>query len=196
MYLKIYFDPLHSSKMKYFIPYIARHMENMAESTAEDDVQVQVNIKDSQFLSFLEEISLEKYQEDFIKTGISDISHLEDVSEDDIEDFKFLTKFEFKRLLRKYIKAHKNSLHLQKTETIILNNSTRAGNVDASQSDVIALPKAFRNFVQTRDGMGNVVIKTDTLKRQFKNLWYEHPKNPTHYFSNSFIFVQTLYLPM
>ena len=49
-------------------------MENMAESKAEDDVQVQVNIKDSQFLSFLQEISLEKYQEDFIKTGISDIN--------------------------------------------------------------------------------------------------------------------------
>jgi hypothetical protein len=68
-------------------------------------------------------ISLEKYQEDFIKTGIRDIGHLEDVSEDNIEDFKFLTKFEFKRVLRKY-KAHKDSLYLQKTETIIFNNST------------------------------------------------------------------------
>ena len=49
----------------------------MAESTAEDEVQLLV--KGSQFLTFLTEISLQKYEEDFIKISISDISHLEDV---------------------------------------------------------------------------------------------------------------------
>jgi hypothetical protein len=42
--------------MKYFTRNIARHMENMAESTAEDEVQV---IKDSQFI-FL--VFLRKYR--------------------------------------------------------------------------------------------------------------------------------------
>jgi hypothetical protein len=54
--VQIYFDPLYSCKMKYFTRNIARHMENMAESTAEDEVQV---IKDSQFI-FL--VFLRKYR--------------------------------------------------------------------------------------------------------------------------------------
>ncbi|CAB4012291.1 Hypothetical predicted protein, partial [Paramuricea clavata] len=151
------------------------------------------------------EISLEKYQ-DFIKTGISDISHLEDVSEDDIEDFKFLIKFEFKRLLWKY-KAHKDSLHLQKTETIILNNSTRAGNVDAKLQDVQSIEcdcssQGISELCPNQRWNEKCCHKNGHPEKQFKNLWSEHPKNPTHYFSNSFIlhmaaermkFVQTLH---
>ena len=43
----------------------------------------------------------------------------------------------------------------------------------------------MKNFVRTRDGMGNVIVKTDSLKSQFKNLYYESPVNPTQVFSNS-----------
>ena len=35
--------------------------------------------------------------------------------------------------------------------------------------------------------LGNVVVRTDSLKKQFKNLWHENPQNPSQIFSNSFI---------
>ena len=35
--------------------------------------------------------------------------------------------------------------------------------------------------------MGNVAVKTDALRRKFKNLWNENPQNPTQSISNSFI---------
>ena len=57
----------------------------------------------------------------------------------------------------------------------------------SSSSVVVSLPKVMKNFVRTRDGMGNVIVKTDSLKSQFKNLYYESPVNPTQVFSNSFI---------
>ena len=45
----------------------------------------------------------------------------------------------------------------------------------------------MKDFLQTRDGQGHVVVQAQTLERKFKNLYYESPVNPTQVFSNSFI---------
>ena len=57
----------------------------------------------------------------------------------------------------------------------------------SSSSVVVSVPKVMKNFVRTRDAMGNVTVKTGSLKSQFKNLYYESPVNATQLFSNSFI---------
>ena len=56
----------------------------------------------------------------------------------------------------------------------------------SSSSVVLTLPKVMKNFVQTCDRQGKVVVGTKSLKCQFKNL-YESPVYPTQVFSNSFI---------
>ena len=80
-------------------------------------------------------------------------------------------------------KLHLNSPPKKKTVKARTNATFRT----SSSSVVLTLPKAMRNFVQTRDGQGNVVVRTESLKRQFQNLYYESPVNPTQVFSNSFI---------
>lgn len=51
----------------------------------------------------------------------------------------------------------------------------------------------FKNFFQTRDGQGNIVIPSNTLKTKFKNLWYNNPLNPFQQFSNAFILAMAEY---
>ena len=63
--------------------------------------------------------------------------------------------------------------------------------MNTSSSIVLSLPKVMKDFVQTRDGQGHVVVRTESLKRQFKNLYYESPVPPTQVFSNSFILQMT-----
>ncbi len=45
----------------------------------------------------------------------------------------------------------------------------------------------MKNFFHTRDGQGNVVVSTESLKRKFNNLYFEQPLNPSQIFSNSFV---------
>ena len=45
----------------------------------------------------------------------------------------------------------------------------------------------MKDFVQTRDWQGHVVVRTESLNLQFKNLYYESTVTPTQVFSNSFI---------
>ena len=57
----------------------------------------------------------------------------------------------------------------------------------STASKVISLPKTFKNFFETRDGQGNIVVSTEPLKRKFEDLWYENPCTPAQEFSNSII---------
>ena len=59
--------------------------------------------------------------------------------------------------------------------------------MNTSSSIVLSLPKVMKDFVQTRDGQGHVVVRTESLKSQFKNLYYESPVTPRQVFSKSFI---------
>ena len=65
--------------------------------------------------------------------------------------------------------------------------TSKAAFKTSSSSIVLSLPKVMKDFVQTRDGQGNVVVRTESLKRQFKNLYYKSLVTPTQVFSNSFI---------
>lgn len=99
------------------------------------------SVEESPLLTFLKEISLEKSPQSSLERGISTVSHLEDVSESDADEFKFLTKFEFRRLLRNF-NSHKESEK----------NGAKEGKAvscyrTSNQPSVITLPRAFRNFV-------------------------------------------------
>ena len=45
--------------------------------------------------------------------------------------------------------------------------TSKAAFKTSSSSIVLSLPKVMKDFVQTRDGQGNVVVRTESLKRQF-----------------------------
>ncbi len=40
-----------------------------------------------------------------------------------------------------------------------------------ARSKVISLPKTFKNFFETRDGQGNIVVSVEPLKQKFKALY-------------------------
>jgi hypothetical protein len=134
------------------------------------------------FLNFLKELAMEKFYTNFSERGIVEIDHLQDVSEADADEFKFLSTFQFRRLLRRYkeISQSQNS-SLRPSNSQPSTSSTTLYRT-SHQSAVVSLPST-----ETRDGMGNVVVKTDAVKRQFKNLWHENPQNPTQHMSNSII---------
>lgn len=127
--------------------------------------------------------SLDKHYRSLSENGITEICHLEDVKEDDAETLG-LTKFEYRRLARLYA-----DLKVQAEPQCSRGKSatSKAAFKTSSSSTVLSLPKVMKDFVQTRDGQGHVVVRTESLKRQFKNLYYESPVTPTQVFSNSFI---------
>lgn len=135
---------------------------------------------DSTFYNWLKNASLGKYYQQFLSNGITEISHLEDVREEDAA-YLGLSKFEFRRLARLYVNY--------KTEAVRREDIVHPKAVfrTSSASVVVSLPKTMKDYVHTRDGLGNVVVRTDALKRQFRNLYYEMPLNPTQEFSNSFV---------
>ena len=152
---------------------------SLSESSVDNDGD------DPAFFNFLKELAMEQFYTNFSERGIVEINHLEDVSEADAQEFKFLSTFQFRRLLRKYreiwqSKISSSTCTKPSTSSTILYRTSH-------QSSVVSLPRSFRNFFETRDGMGNVVINTNALKRQFKNLWHEVPQNPTQHMSNSII---------
>ncbi|CAB4003027.1 Hypothetical predicted protein [Paramuricea clavata] len=95
----------------------------------------------------------------------TEIWHLQDVNEGDATILG-LTKFEFRRLERcfsEYQDSHLRSLaQSRELNTALYRPST--------QSKVVSLPPGMKNFVQTRDGMGNIIVSTKSLQGQFKNL--------------------------
>ena len=123
---------------------------------------------------------MEQFYTNFSERGIVEINHLEDVSEADAQEFKFLSTFQFRRLLRKYREIWQSKISSSNFKSTTLYRTSH-------QSSVVSLPRSFRNFFETRDGMENVVINTNALKRQFKNLWHEVPQDPTQHMSNSII---------
>ncbi|CAH3138041.1 unnamed protein product [Porites lobata] len=119
----------------------------------------------SYFLEWLKSCSLEKYYQAFTTMGISEIGHLEDIQEEDALALR-LSHIEFRRLTRMYgeykqQQARKSSLQEKVSPTAFR---------PSSSSTVVALPKGMKGFFQTRDGLGNVLVSTNSLKRQFKNL--------------------------
>jgi len=140
--------------------------------------------KENTFYTWLKSASLEKFNETFSEAGITEVSHLEDVKEEDAASLG-LSKFEQRRLVRLFADYKTQSKQSSQEKTVEARNNATFRTF--SSSVVLTLPKAMRNFVQTRDGQGNVVVQTESLKRQFQNLYYESPVNPTQVFSNSFI---------
>lgn len=130
--------------------------------------------------------SIEKHQSTFVNNGIPEVSHLEDVTEEDAVSLG-LTKYEARRLVRFYAdyetKLNDESRRGSETSQV----KPKAVYKTSSSSLVISLPTAMKNSVHTRDGMGNVVVNSQSLKRQFSNLWYESPACPRQALSNSFI---------
>ena len=138
--------------------------------------------EESTFYKWLKSASLDKHYRHLSENGITEICHLEDVKEDDAESFG-LTKFEYRRLARLYadFKAQSEQCSHGKSAT------SKGAFKTSSSSIVLTLPKIMKDFVQTRDGQGHVVVRTESLKRQFENLYYESPVTRTQVFSNSFI---------
>ena len=138
-------------------------------------------VEESTVYKWLKSASLDKHYRRLSENGITEICHLEDVKEDDAESLG-LTKFEYRRLARLYadFKAQSEQCSHGKSAT------SKAAFKTSSSSIVLTLPKVMKDFVQTCDGQGHVVVRTESLKRQFKNLYYESPVTPTQVFSNSF----------
>ena len=138
--------------------------------------------EESTFYKWLKGASLDKHYRRLSENGITEICHLEDVKEDDAESLG-LTKFEHRRLARLYADFKAQSEQCSHGKSA----SSKAAFKTSSSSVVLSLPKVMKDFVQTRDGQGHVVVRTESLKRQFKNLYCESPVTPTQVFSNSFI---------
>lgn len=137
------------------------------------------NIEHSEFKTFLSKVDLHEKCCNFLTNGITRIEHLQDIKEDDIGQLN-LTVFEWRRLQRE-VTAWKSKVSTKETA------ADKPGFKTSSASEIIALPKAFRDSFHTRDGKGHIVVSVEQLKRKFKNLWYELPLNPSQVFSNSVI---------
>ena len=149
---------------------------------------INANLADEQdeancaFLSWLKNASLDKHHAVFLENGIREISHLQDVNEADATTLG-LTKFEFRRMAR-CLSEYRDSQQRSRAQTTELNTALYR---PSTESKVVSLPPGMRNFVQTRDGMGNIIVSTKSLQRQFPNLWYESPVSPKQTISNTFI---------
>ena len=137
--------------------------------------------EESTFYKWLKSAFLDKHYRRLSGNGTPEICHLEDVKEDDAESLR-LTKFKYRRLARLYadFKAQSEQCSHGKSAT------SKAAFKTSSSSIVLTLPEVMKDFVETRDGQGHVVVRTESLKCQFKNLYYKSPVTPTQVFSNSF----------
>ncbi len=135
------------------------------------------------FSAFLKRTSLEDYLNVFRKQGILKIEHFQDIEEEDAAVFG-LSKFQWRRLKREFSdwKASKKSGPNKDSAT-----SASASYKTSTSSVVLPLLPGFKNYFQTRDGQGNIVVSARSLQNKFKNLWYQNPLNPFQNFSNSFI---------
>lgn len=136
----------------------------------------------SHFLEWLKSCSLEKSYQAFTTMGISEIGHLKDIQEEDALALR-LSHIEFRRLTRMYGEYKQQQARKSSLQEKVSPRAFRP----SSSSTIVALPKGMKGFFQTRDGLGNVLVSTNSLKRQFKNLYYEKPLNPAEMFSNSFV---------
>lgn len=145
-------------------------------------VELEVEGKENQLKAFLKKLSLEDKFKNFQSNGLSQIEHLQDIHEKDI-DMLGLTVFEWRRLQREITtwRSEEESAKIGNAKTSVAAFKT------SSASTVISLPNSLSNFFGTRDGQGNIVVSIESLKRKYKALWYENPVNPTQIFSNSFI---------
>lgn len=142
---------------------------------------IELEKEENEFSEFLKKVSLEEKLKNFQSNGLKRIEHLQDIQEKDIGVLG-LTVFEWRRLQREITTW--NTKGKEKSASTQRNGAAFR---TSSASTVVSLPKSFKNFFQTRDGQGNVVVSIEALKKKFKNLWYENPINPTQVFSNSFM---------
>jgi hypothetical protein len=158
---------------------------NMATDAIGDILAESDQSSESDLHTFLRSISLGNKYPVLFENGLKEVEHLKDVEESDIAHLS-LTVFEFRHMRREIEPWLKKR---QGGDINIVSHGHRSipQYKTSSTSTVITLPKAFRNIVQTRDGQGNIVVSTNSLKKKFKNLWYENPVNPNQTFSNSFI---------
>jgi hypothetical protein len=87
-------------------------------------------------------------------------------------DFQFMTKFEFRQLIQEYKQCIETDTAKAPTGSDFVYKTS-------SQSIIVKLPKSFRNFFCTQDGMGNVILGMSGLKSKYKNLWHDKPCNPS-----------------
>ena len=153
---------------------LQKGLAKMAEMT--DKIE-----EESTFYKWLKSAFLDKHYRRLSGNGTTEICHLEDVKEDDAESLG-LTKFKYRRLARLYadFKAQSEQCSHGKSAT------SKAAFKTSSSSIVLTLPEVMKDFVETRDGQGHVIVRTESLKCQFKNLYYKSPVTPTQVFSNSF----------
>lgn len=139
-------------------------MAESEEQCVTDDVVKEAEdvAQQSKFYIWLKSASLEKYYERFSTNGITEVCHLEDVKADDAASLG-LSKFEQRRLARLYAdyKAEKQCKQSSQGQSVEVPN--KASFRTSSSSVVLTLPKVMKNFVQTRDGQGNVVVRTESL---------------------------------
>ena len=119
-------------------------------------------------LSWLKRASLEKYQTTFAENGITEIANLEDVKEEDAIPLG-LTKFEARRLARVYTGWKTTQEGKSRCGSETAKVGAKATYKTSTSSVVLSLPPVMKNFVETRDGMGNVVVSTASLKSKFSN---------------------------
>ena len=131
-------------------------------------VELEVEGKENQLKAFLKKLSLEDKFKNFQSNGLSQIEHLQDIHEKDI-DMLGLTVFEWRRLQREITtwRSEEESAKIGNAKTSVAAFKT------SSASTVISLPNSLSNFSGTRDGQGNIVVSIESLKRKYKALWYE-----------------------
>lgn len=157
-------------------------LTNMAEAS---DITCDPEDGEDTLLSWLKRASLEKYQTTFAENDITEIAHLEDVKEEDAISLG-LTKFEARRLACVYT-DWKTTQEKSRCGKETAKVGAKVTYKTSTSSVVLSLPPVMKNFVETRDGMGNVVVSTGSLRSKFSNLWYESPVCPRQTISNSFI---------
>lgn len=166
---------------KHSIKLIKIYYKNMADQTlASNANDIDINIANAptsivgelvesnneEFLGFLKRISLEDYLNVFRKQGILKIENFQEIEEDDSTVFG-LSKFQWRRLKREF-----SDWKASKKSGTNKDSATTACASYKTSTVVLPLHPGFKNYFQTRDGQGNIVVSARSLQDKFKNLWY------------------------
>ena len=117
-------------------------MAELADYAEMSDCVENVNVEEtSNFYDWLKGASLEKHHKRLAENGITEVSHLEDVKEDEAELLR-LTKFDYRRLARLYTQFKRQSQNSVSGETA---NKPAFKTSDASV--VMTVPKGMKEFL-------------------------------------------------
>ena len=151
--------------------------DSQKETTSSNESQCPESLE-----KWLQKNVLSAHFEKMSECGITRVSHLQDVAEEDAVSDVGMTKFEARRLIRAF-KEWKETQEKKKNRQAV----NVPGFVTNSQAVVVTLPPAFQGFVATRDGGKSIVVSSHTLPKKWQYLWYNTPLNPFQEASNSFI---------